>query len=36
MRSIGIDVGKRFAEIAIAEPGGRTRSGGRISATPRA
>lgn len=34
MRSIGIDVGKRFAEIAIAEPGGRTRSGGRISATP--
>jgi hypothetical protein len=34
MRSIGLDVGKRFAEVAIAEPGGRTRSGGRISATP--
>ncbi len=34
MRSIGLDVGKRFAEVAIAEPGGRTRSGGRISASP--
>jgi transposase len=34
MRSIGLDVGKHFAEVAIREPGGRTRSGGRISASP--
>ena len=34
MRSIGLDVGKHVAEVAIKEPGGRTRSGGRISATP--
>jgi hypothetical protein len=34
MRSIGLDVGKRFAEVAISEPGRGTRSGGRISATP--
>ena len=34
MRSIGLDVGKHVAEIAIAEPGGGTRSGGRISASP--
>jgi transposase len=34
MRSIGLDVGKRFAEVAISEPGRGTRSGGRISASP--
>ena len=34
MRSIGLDVGKSFAEVAIAEPGRQTRSGGRISAAP--
>jgi transposase len=34
MRSIGLDVGKHVAEIAISEPGRRTRSGGRISAAP--
>jgi transposase len=34
MRSIGLDVGKRFAEVAIVEPGRGTRSGGRISASP--
>jgi hypothetical protein len=34
MRSIGLDVGKHFAEVAISEPGRRTRSGGRISAAP--
>ncbi len=33
MRSIGLDVGKRFAEVAISEPGRGTRSGGRISAS---
>jgi transposase len=34
MRSIGLDVGKRFAEVAISEPGRGIRSGGRISASP--
>jgi transposase len=34
MRSIGLDVGKQFAEVAISEPGKRVRSGGRISASP--
>jgi transposase len=34
MRSIGLDVGKHVAEVAIREPGRRTRSGGRISASP--
>jgi hypothetical protein len=34
MRSIGLDVGKHVAEVAISEPGQPTRSGGRISATP--
>ena len=34
MRSIGLDVGKHFAEVAISEPGRGTRSGGRISASP--
>ncbi len=33
MRSIGLDVGKRFAEVAISEPGRGTGSGGRISAS---
>jgi len=34
MRSIGLDVGKHVAEVAIVEPGRRTRSGGRIDASP--
>jgi transposase len=34
MRSIGLDVGRSFVEVAIAEPGRQTRSGGRISAAP--
>jgi transposase len=34
MRSIGLDVGRHVAEVAIAEPGQRTRSGGRIGASP--
>src|SRR6266545_207219 len=34
MRSIGLDVGRRVAEVAIAEPGRMTRSGGRIGASP--
>jgi transposase len=34
MRSIGLDVGVHVAEVAITEPGRRTRSGGRISASP--
>jgi transposase len=34
MRSIGLDVGKHVAEVAIREPGRPTRSGGRISASP--
>jgi transposase len=34
MRSIGLDVGRHVAEVAIAEPGLRTRSGGRIGASP--
>lgn len=34
MRSIGLDVGKHFAEVAISEPGRGTRPGGRISASP--
>ena len=36
MRSIGLDVHKHFAEVAISEPGERVRSGGRILATPSA
>jgi hypothetical protein len=34
MRSIGLDVGRHVAEVAIVEPGRRTRSGGRIGASP--
>ena len=34
MRSIGLDVGKHVAEVAIVEPGRVTRRGGRIAATP--
>jgi len=34
MRSIGLDVGKHVAEVAISEPGRGTRSAGRISASP--
>ena len=34
VRSIGLDVGRAMAEVAIVEPGGRTRSAGRIEATP--
>lgn len=34
MRSIGLDVGRHLAEVAIAEPGRKTRSGGRIGASP--
>jgi transposase len=34
MRSIGLDVHKHFAEVAISEPGGRVRPGQRIAATP--
>ena len=34
MRSIGLDVGRHVAEVAIAEPGRPTRSGGRIGASP--
>ena len=34
MRSIGLDLGKHVAEVAISEPGRGTRSGGRISASP--
>lgn len=34
MRSIGLDVGKHVAEVAITQPGQATRSGGRISASP--
>ncbi len=34
MRSIGLDVGSRVAEVAIVEPGRAARSGGRISASP--
>ena len=33
MRTIGLDVGRNFAEVAIREDG-RTRSGGRIPVTP--
>ncbi len=34
MRSIGLDVGKHVAEVAIKEPGRPTCSGGRIGASP--
>src|ERR1700680_256081 len=34
MRSIGLDVHKHFAEVAISEPGKRVRPGERIAATP--
>src|SRR5450759_1403004 len=34
MRSIGLDVHKRFAEVAISEPGRGVRPGERIAATP--
>jgi transposase len=34
MRSIGLDVGHRMAEVAISEPGRGTRRAGTISATP--
>lgn len=33
MRSIGLDIGRHVAEVAIRE-GGATRSGGRVAATP--
>ena len=33
MRSIGLDVHKHFAEVAISEPGGKVRPGERIAAT---
>jgi transposase len=34
MRSIGLDVHKHFAEVAISEPGKKVRPGERIAATP--
>jgi transposase len=34
MRSIGLDVGRQSAEVAIVGPDGRTRAGGRIPMTP--
>jgi transposase len=34
MRSIGLDVHTRFAEVAISEPGGKVRPGERVAATP--
>ena len=34
MRSIGLDVGRQSAEVAIVGDDGRTHSGGRIPATP--
>jgi transposase len=36
MRSIGLDVGKHVAEVAIAETGSATRRAGRLEATPAA
>ncbi len=34
MRSIGLDVHTRFAEVAISEPGRKVRPGERVAATP--
>ncbi|HAW09551.1 MAG TPA: IS110 family transposase [Actinobacteria bacterium] len=34
MRSIGLDVHTRFAEVAISGPGGKVRPGQRVAATP--